>query len=83
MTIQQLNTLQLDDNEFCQILAGLYGEWDRLTNELSAGPNDDNPGWDQDGLIQAIRANQALLVKLVSIRPEFKYLVADAIKRLL
>lgn len=79
----QLPTLQLDDNEFCQVLGGLYGEWDRLTNELSAGPSEDNPGWEEDGLIWAIRANQALLVKLVSMRPEFKYLVADAIKRLL
>lgn len=78
-----LNTLQLDDNEFCQILGALYGEWDRLRNELSAGPTDDNDGWEEDGLIWAIRANQALLVKLVEMRPEFRYLVADAIKKLL
>jgi hypothetical protein len=79
----RLNILRLDDNEFVQILSGLYGVWDRLTDELSAGPTDDNPGWEEDALVWAIRDNQALLVKLVDMRPEFKYLVADAIKRLL
>jgi hypothetical protein len=77
-----MNTLQLNDDEFCQILGALFGEWNRLTDELSAGPSDDNPGWEEDALLWAIRANQELLSKLIEMRPDYRYLVADALKRL-
>jgi hypothetical protein len=77
-----MNTLQLNDDEFCQILGALFEEWDRLTNELSVGPSDDNPGYEEDALLWAIRDNQTLLTKLVEMRPDYRYLVADAIKRL-
>lgn len=82
MTAKPLNTLQLNDDEFTQILSALFCKWDSLTDELSAGPSEDNEGWEEDGLLWAIRGNQELLLKLVEIRPDYRYLVADAIKRL-
>lgn len=81
MTTKPLNTLQLSDDEFTQILSALYCKWDSLRDELSDGP-EYNDGWEEDGLLWAIRGNQELLVKLVEIRPDYRYLVADAIKRL-
>lgn len=75
-----MNTLALDDNELFQILRGLYCTWDRLTDELSTGPTDDNPGFDENGLIYAIRDVLSLMDKVISIKPEYRYLVNDALK---